>query len=128
MNIKNLLERKYLLYLSLFFTCAILVGSLISMNNIVIIPAKNSDKYIHSLAYFVLSVSWFLTFREKAKKNSVKILIISLILLFGIIIEVLQGVLTKYRQADFFDIIANSVGIILASILFYFVFIKKKRK
>lgn len=128
MNIKNLLERKLFLYLSIFFTLLIMAGSLISIKNIVIIQANNSDKYIHSFAYFILSISWLLTLKEKNKKTHVMFLMSSLILVYGIIIEVLQSILTENRQADFFDIIANSIGIIVALILFNLVFIKKKRK
>ena len=99
-----------------------------SMKNVVIIQANNSDKYIHTFAYFILSISWLLAFKEKAKIKHVSALIFFLILAYGIIIEVFQDVLTKNRQADFLDVIANSIGIIVALVLFNLVFIKKKRK
>jgi glycopeptide antibiotics resistance protein len=34
------------------------------------------------------------------------------------LIEVLQGTLTSYRQPDWLDVIANSTGVLIASILF----------
>jgi VanZ family protein len=38
--------------------------------------------------------------------------------MYGIIIEVLQGTLTIYRSASLLDVLANTVGIILAMVLF----------
>ena len=52
-NIKNLLERNYFLYIAVFFTTAIIVGSLISMNNVALPDANISDKSIHSFAYLL---------------------------------------------------------------------------
>ena len=40
-------------------------------------------------------------------------------IVFGIIIEVLQGVLTKNRQADVYDVIANSAGALFALIIIF---------
>jgi len=34
------------------------------------------------------------------------------------LIEVLQGVLTSYREPDWYDILANTAGILLAVIIF----------
>lgn len=36
------------------------------------------------------------------------------IVLFGILIEVLQGAVTEYRDPDWADILANSIGVLLA--------------
>lgn len=107
------------LYLAIFLTVGIAFGSLISLNNLAIPTVLVSDKLIHLFSYFLLSLSWLLSFYRTVKSLTVKILIFSLILLYGIIIEVSQGVLTIDRQFDFFDILANLVGIILAFMLFF---------
>jgi VanZ family protein len=125
-NIKNLLERNYFLYIAVFFTTAIIVGSLISMNNVALPDANISDKSIHSFAYLLLTLSWLLALKSKLNKLKHSILICSLVFVYGIIIEVLQGVLTNYRQADFLDAVANFVGISGAFIFFNLVFYKKK--
>ena len=39
-------------------------------------------------------------------------------------IEVLQGVLTSYRTADYFDILANATGAFLALVIFNIIFRK----
>ena len=46
--------------------------------------------------------------------------IAGLAVLFGMLIEVLQGVLTSYREPDWFDILANTAGILLAVVIFLF--------
>ena len=56
---------------------------------------------------------------QKIKKFKVKVLSIAIV--YGIVIEVLQYVLTENRTADFFDVLANSLGAILAFVLFPFI-------
>ncbi|UJH90866.1 VanZ family protein [Antarcticibacterium sp. 1MA-6-2] len=41
-----------------------------------------------------------------------------IIVLFGMFIEVLQGTLTDYRQPDWADILANTIGVLMAWLLF----------
>ncbi|MBT8384103.1 MAG: VanZ family protein [Bacteroidia bacterium] len=84
------------------------------------IKLDNSDKIGHSLAYFMLSFSWFFAL----KKRFNNILIIALLISYGIIIEVLQEVLTAYRQGDLTDVLANSIGVILAYLFYQFIDIK----
>ncbi|MBZ9631021.1 VanZ family protein [Salegentibacter sp. LM13S] len=81
-----------------------------------------TDKLLHLGAYFGLVVLWKVYFMQKDKphntykKNLFKIAGLSI--LFGMLIEVLQGVLTSYREPDWFDILANTTGIFLAVIIF----------
>ncbi|REE83300.1 VanZ like protein [Lutibacter oceani] len=87
-----------------------------------------SDKTIHTIAYFLLTLSWLLTYKNKASKLKISILIIVLIFFYGIIIEVLQGIVTNYRQPEINDLIANLVGILLAFTIFKMVLQKKLLK
>lgn len=76
---------------------------------------------LHTTAYVLLVLIWKLYFIFKSKeasgyrKNLVKICLFSLG--FGMLIEVLQGTLTSYRQPDWFDILANATGILIAAVL-----------
>lgn len=73
-----------------------------------------SDKVIHFIAYGFLLFFWFLFALITFKHNSyIKILIAASLfsIIYGIIIEVLQGVLVLTREADFQDVIANFAGI-----------------
>jgi VanZ family protein len=100
--------------IAILLTLFITFISLVSLKGITPIKIENSDKIGHLLAYFVLSFSWF--FAVKNKFNN--FLIIILLISYGIIIEVLQEVLTLHRQADFIDVLANSFGVILAHLLY----------
>lgn len=86
------------------------------------IEIKNIDKAYHSIAYFTLAIAWLFTFYQKPNK---KYLIVICCIVFGIIIEVLQSNLTVYRTGDYLDVLANSLGVLLALTVFN-LFLKKK--
>ncbi|MDB2385347.1 VanZ family protein, partial [Polaribacter sp.] len=92
-----------LFVIAIFITIAIAYLSFIKVPKIDI-EVSNSDKWGHSFAYFTLSICWLLTFYKYPTKKH--IVIISCIV-YGIIIEVLQGTVTAHRTADFFDALAN---------------------
>jgi VanZ family protein len=87
------------------------------------IGVSNIDKMYHLIAYFTLSMCWLLAFY---KKPSLKYIIISICIVFGIIIEVLQQKLTLYRTGDYKDAIANTIGILLGLLIFNLFFKKIK--
>ena len=85
-----------------------------------------SDKTIHFIAYFFLMLSWlYVFFKKKSFSKNVKFIFIGCIV-FGIIIEILQGVTTTYRTLSFLDVAANTLGVLFASTVFHF-FEKKIR-
>ncbi len=73
---------------------------------------------MHAGAYFGLAFCWFFyLFIKKQesynfRKGFVKVSV--LVVLFGILIEVLQGALTTYREPDWADIVANTIGVMIA--------------
>ncbi len=83
------------------------------------------DKIYHSIAYFVLSITWLFAFK---KKSQTKYIIVILCIILGIIIEVLQSTLTIYRTGDYLDVLANSMGVILALVVFNLFFRKNNIK
>ena len=76
------------------------------------------DKIVHLGMYFVLMSS--VLYENIRNESAVKILfLISLIPFgFGILIEVLQAAFTVSRSGSFYDILANTAGILL-SVLFW---------
>ncbi len=76
-----------------------------------------SDKVMHAGAYFGLALLWMLfgifSFGEKGIMWRLAIISVASIV-FGIFIEVLQDVLTSYRELDLYDILANTFGVIIA--------------
>jgi VanZ family protein len=117
MPIKKLLERSAL-PIAIILTIFIAIISLVSLKGGPHIKISNSDKLGHFIAYLLLSLSWLYALKNYPLKKNKKYLFISLLIGYGIIIEVLQGVLTTYRQADLYDIIANSAGVLFAVILY----------
>ncbi len=90
------------------------------------VSIPNLDKLAHSFFHFVFTILWFLFIKKQVKKkNQAKLLVGALFfsLFFGIGIEVLQSRLTTTRNGDFFDILANFSGALLALI---FVLIAKQ--
>ena len=118
--------RNYLFYVSVFFTIAIAVGSLVSLNNGLGIGVPVSDKILHAFGYCLLTISWLLALRPKSNKRKSTILIAFTVFIYGIIIEILQEALTNYRQADLYDVFANFTGITVAFL--FFIIVLKKRK
>ena len=47
------------------------------------------------------------------------LLIVLFAVFYGIVIEVLQNLLTKNRQADFYDAVANTLGAVVGFICVY---------
>ncbi|MDO9275267.1 MAG: VanZ family protein [Lutibacter sp.] len=117
--------RNYFFYVAVFLTIAIAVGSLISLNNGLGIGVQVSDKILHAFGYCLLTTSWLLSHRIKTIQRKPIILIASSVFIYGIIIEILQGILTHNRQADLYDVIANMVGISVATV-FFILILKKK--
>jgi len=112
------LGHKTLIYISLSITIAIAVVSLMPINQQIAPHVQFLDKVVHAVMYFVLSFSWLKTFSGINKSVYYFYSILLIVLLYGIIIEVLQSVLTTYRKGDFYDVMANLVGIIIAGIVF----------
>jgi len=83
-----------------------------------------TDKMMHAAAYFVLASCWYFyllvskpdNYRFKTGFSIISVLVIA----FGMLIEVLQGILTSHRQPDWADIAANSFGVLLAFGFFVF--------
>lgn len=109
------------------YTLLIIAASLMKLV-ITFIPkgVNNSDKYGHAIAYFGFAVIWSLYFYIKNKEYSKKAFLGGVFkaaifgVLFGMLMEVAQLVLTDYRQFDFKDALANTTGVLLATLLLYF--------
>lgn len=120
MKITQLLSELKFVLLAVAWTVLITVLSLISFERtpsfMLQLPFK--DKLVHFIFYFVFVVLWCFGLH---KTDKIKILLIAVV--YGIIIEILQYVLTENRTADFYDVLANSLGAFLA--FFVFPIIKK---
>ena len=116
--IKHLSERN-LFILALFWTIAITIASLVSLSNMPRVNVLGKDKTVHFLFYFVLTLTWNFALQKKYKNWALKYIIVFVVIGYGIVIEALQEVLTKTRQADLYDVIANSAGTLVALIVIF---------
>ena len=121
-HIKNLLKGSIFL-ITICITIGIVYLSLVYVPQIPM-PIKNSDKYQHMFAYFMLTICWLFSFQKKTPNR--KYTIVFACIVFGIIIEALQATLTKYRTGEYLDILANTIGVLLALMVFNHI-LKKKR-
>ena len=116
---------KLFLFIAIAYTATLTWFSLIRMTFRVHLGDFNpTDKMLHAGAYLFLVLFWnvFLIFsKDNFARYKSNLLWVGLgSFLFGMLIEVLQGALTSYRTPDWWDIVANSTGVILAVIIFWF--------
>tara|TARA_R110002072_G_scaffold95197_11_gene209821 strand:+ start:338 stop:703 length:366 start_codon:yes stop_codon:yes gene_type:complete len=114
------------IFIAISITIFIAILSLIKTDNIPLESFSNSDKVYHAIAYFFLMLSWLYTFHKKEAFNKNVKYVILACFIYGIIIEVLQGVTTTYRTASYLDMLANGSGVVLAVLAFH-LFEKKIR-
>ena len=76
------------------------------------LPVENGDKLEHLLVYASLAVWWQLPLGSPRRRLIVGLGLIA----FGASLELLQG-LTPYRTPDPWDALANSLGVLLGSLL-----------
>ncbi|QRM89086.1 teicoplanin resistance protein VanZ [Lacinutrix sp. WUR7] len=111
--------KKYVLFVTLCYTIALTIVSLINVSGLPEINYSNTDKIFHFIAYSALTWFWFQVFYSKFKWSFNKGLLVSAIVsvIFGILIEVMQSMFTNTRVADNNDILANTLGVSLTIIL-----------
>jgi VanZ family protein len=108
--------KKWALPILILYVLALTAASLMIISDMPSLGFSFDDKIYHAIAYFLLTLLVFNYCNVKRFKSS---LVISAIvtIVYGIIIEVLQYVITTYRTFDIYDAIANTLGAILAVIM-----------
>ncbi len=111
--------KKLSFVLAIAYTTLLTIASLGRINEMPKVKIDHADKWFHFIAYGVLSFLWFSAFYFNFKTPKHKALLIAVVssILFGILIEVLQGTLTNYRSLDVYDAVANSIGALLTGVL-----------
>jgi VanZ family protein len=104
--------------------------SLIRLGNVPNLGISFADKIFHFGAYFVLAFLWVLAFfyNFNYKKNKAIIYAMIISIVFGILIEVLQGMMTEARSSDIYDAVANTIGVLLAALVLSFINVKHIKK
>ena len=110
----------FVIYAVYFFVITYL--SLVSISSEVKIKIDYADKIAHIGIHFInVCLLYIVAYKYKINKTLLLAFLISVI--YGIVIEILQDTLTNKRQFDFFDMLANVVGALIA-----IVFLKLKGK
>lgn len=117
----------------LLIAVLILYGSLSSsntLNQVSIFHFQNMDKVFHFTLYFILSISFLSALHRKSVLSKQEQILINLIFVisYGLILEVCQYYFTSDRSAELLDALANTLGCIFGTLLFFrirrFYFIK----
>ncbi len=116
------LKKQILFFVALIWTLLLTILSLFSLSRFPKIKFgfDSSDKLMHAFFYLALVLIWHLYFYVKFKlvlKKSFLFGIAIVAFVYGIVIEVLQDVLPYGRSAEWADILANTLGILIASII-----------
>ena len=127
--IKNLSEPKNLLIVCALYTTIITCLFLIPLNT----GVKSTlpiDKLVHFMLNAGLVFLWvFYLFRIGGFSQwKYLALVLFLAIIYGMIIEILQGQLTTSREADMWDVVANTLGCLTGLMVFKLLKIKFKSK
>lgn len=115
--------RKLNLSLALIWSLLIGIACLITFNADIGGKLPYKDKFVHFVFYFLFTILWFRTIdeilpRQALLKKLRNVFLLSFV--YGVGIEICQGLFTKTRSADIFDVIANSIGGLTAVLLLYY--------
>jgi len=84
------------------------------------IDVPSFDKIGHLVVFILLVILWSLFLSAKNGPSNFKIIKVLLgAFIYGIVIEALQGLFIASRTADGWDLLANTIGILLGWIIFH---------
>lgn len=107
---------------ALGYSIALGTVSLITLKDLPEVQISFADKIFHFLAYSLFTVLWYVAFfyAFSFKKSKAILYAVSLAMLFGTVIEVLQDTMTTSRALDVYDALANTLGALVAAIIIWF--------
>lgn len=109
----------------IWFIPAILVAmGILALSTFFAIPIQiegvnHLDKWEHTFAYFVLSMSFLIAFKKS--KRLTKVISLQVLVLagaYGLILEYIQYQFFEYRVFEWVDAVANMLGAVLGYLLF----------
>lgn len=82
---------------------------------------KGGDKIAHFGAYFMFVILWSISSRFNSQEKETKKTFLKYIavggLLLGLLMEICQYLFTSYREMDWLDMVANSIGVLLGYLI-----------
>lgn len=113
-------KKNFLLFALIIWTLFVTILSLASLKGLPKISTQNGDKYVHFIFYFVLTLLLILNIVNKTSLKNAIIISFLLAVFYGMVIELLQGVLTENRKPELADGLANTFGAFVATIVIAF--------
>ena len=111
---------------SIIFFLVITYLSLVQPPQIGTLLFKGWDKFVHFCMYGGLSGMFWIEFLLKHRKKKANYIyaVVGAVLypvLLGGLLEICQNYFTKYRSGDWMDMLSNTGGVIIASIIAWFI-------
>ncbi len=94
-----------------------IVGSLLPPRHIEPLTFSLSDKLIHGVYYFMLTIGWLSTYAQGNQRK--QLYVVFSLLALGLLLECLQALLPIDRKMDGYDLLANGIGIVAASLVVF---------
>ena len=97
--------------ISVGYTISLSILSLVHLTEIPKLNTGYDDKIAHFVLYAGLCLFWFMSLHTLKSKSSL-VLASLLSIGFGLIIEILQGIVSIHRTTEVFDLVANCLGVL----------------
>ena len=96
---------------SVGYTIALSILSLVRLTDVPKLNTGYDDKIAHFVLYAGLCLFWFMSLHTLKSKSSL-VLASLLSIGFGLIIEILQGIVSIHRTTEVFDLVTNCLGVL----------------
>jgi|TARA_Y100000385_G_scaffold243026_1_gene260300 VanZ family protein len=93
------------------YTISLGILSLVNLTDVPKLNTGYDDKIAHFVLYAGLCLFWFMSLHTLKSKSSL-VLASLLSIGFGLIIEILQGIVSIHRTTEVFDLVANCLGVL----------------
>ncbi|RYJ43342.1 VanZ family protein [Flavobacterium beibuense] len=80
-------------------------------------PIPYKDKIVHFTFYFVLVLLWNTSLKHHDNKSKLRLYVFLGAVFYGVLIEIFQKLFTLTRSFDFTDILANTLGAFLGTLI-----------
>lgn len=105
-----------LLLVSIAYTLALVIASLISLKSVPSLGSSFDDKIYHVVAYLGLTLLW-VSYVKPYKIKRLIFVVFGAAVFLGFILELLQYLVNPNRTYDTYDVIANSIGAVFGTLI-----------
>ena len=112
--------KRFALPLVVLYTLLLTIASLVNIGGVPDLGSSFDDKIYHFLAYAVFTLIYFNYLKLTSLNTKALLLSVVIAIGYGVLIELLQQLLTKTRILDVYDMLANFFGVVFAMLLVRF--------